>query len=419
MSLAISRRFAAVFLAFAAAGAVIACSENRSQVSEARGAVRVRLPILGTDGVTELGERTLTGIEDLSQVRGRYARFLYGPLVSSDGLHGSAPRARFIRAKDGVYVPGDEQSQNLAAVYSELERLEALDREAGAGDLLSWPRTVGFSLRLLGSAGPVVDNAFYDGNTDSLLVVPYKSGRLPLAMNPGVVGHEHFHALFDRLVVRALIAKNAINRTLAPSAHGEGSLREYFGGIAVKPAIETGDETESRRHCDTILLKSVNEGLADVWGWVHSGDANFVGRSVPRFAKMRDLTARAGELLGEAADRETFCRAVTVVTHRSSKAAEAMGRLNEFSYVPAAHLAKSAIRVLSAGIDVADRAERVKIARRVIRALPAIAEAVTAGEGIGPRDVLKILFETEPLTEAQLEARKNLVSADGPRKEKR
>jgi len=41
------------------------------------------------------------------------------------------------------------------------------------------------------------NNAHYFSKSDSIAVIPYSQNGLSLSLNPGVLGHEHFHAHFQ------------------------------------------------------------------------------------------------------------------------------------------------------------------------------------------------------------------------------
>lgn len=365
-------------VAFAVLTGLVACTAPKSETETASGSVRVRLPIVDKDGVNSIGEKTLAGLTSLAEVSGAYAQFIFAPRITEQGLVGFAPRAKFMKTGSGVFVPADEQSQHLAAIYSQFEDLFRLDQEMGLGDVLTWPRVVGISVRLLTNGQVVTDNAFYDGGSDAILVVPYKNGLLPLAMNPGVLGHEHFHALFDRLVLRPLLEKNAISRRMNPSNHPVDVLSDYFEKLKIKTADIELDKGESADLMTrTVLVKSVNEGLADVWGWVHSGDTEFVGRSLPKFKTLRDLKAM-GAGPQPLVPATAFRAAVTQISHTYEKPESV---LNDFAYYPAAQLAKALVDVWSTDQgDLTPDEVRREAGHRLIEALPVIVDALTTSK---------------------------------------
>ena len=74
------------------------------------------------------------------------------------------------------------------------------------------------------------------------------------------MAHEHFHSLFSKLVVLPLIKAGKVSESLKVSSADDELRRDYE---------------------DFVLLKSLNEGLADYWGWVYSRDEKFVSASIP------------------------------------------------------------------------------------------------------------------------------------------
>ncbi|HRO66603.1 MAG TPA: hypothetical protein PL182_03455, partial [Pseudobdellovibrionaceae bacterium] len=240
------------------------------------GSVSVRIPWKDAQGGVSLQAVTLTGLENLQEMKGAYAQFVYAPKILADGIEGANPRARFVKTPSGLYVPSDEISQQMAVIYAHMEHLAKLDEVAGVKSVLSWPRKIGISARIRGRDGQLwTDNSFYDGASDAILMVPNRNGKWPLATNPGVIAHEHFHALFFHLVQGPLLEENVLSRTLRASAHDEEGILETFAEKA--PSEKTrvtprgSDLAVDNRRYNTAVIKMINEGLADVWGWIYSG----------------------------------------------------------------------------------------------------------------------------------------------------
>lgn len=399
-----------------------ACTVQPSAVQRAEGDVTVRLPVVGPDGVEALDEVVLRGIRNLWEVKGDYASFTFAPKVAAGGLKGDSPRAHFITA-EGLFIPTDETTQQLSMIYSQLQELFALDRRSGAGDVLSWPRSVGFSVRVRDEVrgGFTADNAFYDGDSDALLIVPYKNGRLPLAMNPGVLAHEHFHALFYRLVYAPLLKEKLIAKNLRASAHGEDDLRAYFDSeIDEETVVDRGPEKPTRpqgaddqapgmdpetfqRLYHSVLLKSVNEGLADVWGWIRTGDADFLARSLPTEASSRTL-----RLSAQTADRARLMDGgmlAGIVRRFAAGGPRQENVFNQFAYRPGTDLARAVRHILAGGRDLVPEEEelRAATARRLVKALPKIVEEIrTRGAGLSDfTRILQVILEAEPLDARQ------------------
>ncbi len=157
------------------------------------GTIRVLAPINAEGGAYSLDFIELKGIQDLDTLSGKFVHFFMSPRISSDRLQGPAPKTRFIRNSDGDYIPANEMTQQLVTVYAHMQRLAALDEELGAQGVNKWPRDIGVAVRVRGGLD---NNAFYDGKTDAMFFVPYTNKELPIAVNGGILAHEHFHSLF-------------------------------------------------------------------------------------------------------------------------------------------------------------------------------------------------------------------------------
>ena len=69
---------------------------------------------------------------------------------------------------------------------------------------------------------------------------------------------------------------------------------EGFRGFEFNPAQAQGDAPAATAFYDGVLMMAVNEGLADVWAWAHTGDPEFLGRSLKGFKGARDLRPKVG-----------------------------------------------------------------------------------------------------------------------------
>jgi hypothetical protein len=239
-----------------------ACSFKKKD-ENLSGSVQVQIPF-SIDGQYGLRILELLTLQDLPKLSGGAAKFLMDPDSGAGILTGRAPNFRYIRNDDGVVIPTDDLSLQLVTVYAHFERLQILDEQVGAKGVLTYPRVVAVNTQIKKSDGSLdSDNALYSGKYDALLMVPYTQNFLPVMANGGVVAHEHFHALFHKLVIEPMSGKY--------------------------PDLEKDKGLHTKYHA--TLLRGINEGFADVWGWIYSGDTNFVHRSLPKLGADRDLDA--------------------------------------------------------------------------------------------------------------------------------
>jgi hypothetical protein len=244
-----------------------ACSPQKAD-EDLKGPVQVQVPFV-VDGKYDLHVLEILTLKDLPHLEGAAARFLIDPDSSSGVLKGRSPEIKYIRNQSGVIVATDDLSLQLLTIYAHYERLQQLDAKVGAAGVLTYPRTVAVNTQIRSGEGELdTDNALYSGKYDALLMVPYTQQGLPIMANGGVLAHEHFHAFFQKLVVAPLAAKY--------------------------PDAQKNKEVQNLYHA--ALLRAFNEGFADVWGWIYSGDTEFVKRSLPKVGHERDLDPRGGVL---------------------------------------------------------------------------------------------------------------------------
>lgn len=243
--------------------------------------VKVQIPVF-VDGDYQLKIVELTTLSSLTDFSGTSAKFLFDAGKNQIGkLSGKTPNIRYIRDEDDVIIALDDQSLQVLTVYAHFEKLRELDSEVGATGVLSYPRTVAIDSKFKTSDGILENNAVYSGKYDALLVTPFTESTLPLMANAGVIGHEHFHALFFKLVIEPLGAK-------FPQA-SEATMHEADVGDELSSGRTKRAPTTPRDRYHTALMRGINEGFADLWGWIYSGDNSFVGRSLPQQKLIRDL----------------------------------------------------------------------------------------------------------------------------------
>lgn len=163
-----------------------------------------------------------------------------------------------------VFRPLDYHTLAMTTAYYQLSAVHRLFRQHGwPAD--SWGRApLYYAPRPLGrfkSYLPVQDNAFYFKLLDGFIVLPMKKWQqIPLATNRGVLFHEGAHRLF---------------------------LRQVVGNVyRLLPANTTTEHVLAVNR-----LQALDEGLADFFGAVASGDPDFLHQSVPAaLAASRDLS---------------------------------------------------------------------------------------------------------------------------------
>jgi hypothetical protein len=243
-----------------------------SETKKAGSDIMVQIPVYGRLG-PRLETVKLLGIEDLSSVSGQYARFFYAPKVDSE-ITGSRPHARFTKNPAGVFIPHNQISAEMATLYYHIQNLAEFDQRMGIGHLNRGPRDVGILTRIRSKKGGFVHNqAYYDAGSDSILFVEYTLQGLPLTLSPGALAHEHFHSLFYKILL------------------GPVTAQEKFSEKFLSPEDESQEKTAMEDFLyRSVLVKALNEGLADYWAWLYTGDEDFVGRSFETDARSVKIT---------------------------------------------------------------------------------------------------------------------------------
>lgn len=338
-----------------------------------------------------MGLVEITTLENLLTLRGAAAQFFFSPGIQGNQLYGIEPRARTMRTSDGTVVATDALSLQMLSLYSNLEMLMKLDEKVGIKNLNTWPRSVAVNARLADARGQSRDNALYSGQIDAFLFVPYTKSDLPLSMNAGVIGHEHFHSFFYKLVLKPL--GGVFSQASNADAHPDHELAEFAANID-RFKTDRGQSLSEREMYHVTLLRGMNEGLADVWGYLYSGDTRFVSRSL-RSEKARDLEQQ-GESIPTATQWAERIRMY-------SRVGESLGE----SYALGSAYAKILRGAVRGALEKTDQNQqlrlsdqtRIEVAQGLIRSLIKLEEQIKAlpeNENLKPSSLLEILSREIP-----------------------
>lgn len=283
-----------------------ACTADRDR--SAGDTLRVQIPWYA-NGSYQLQMIPLFTVSNLVSLKGSAARFLVSPGLENGRIVGREPHVKLIMNSQGVSLPTDAMSLELVTLYAHFEKLQEFDSKVGTQKFIQkWPiqHTIAVETQFIDLASQQnIDNAYYNPELDAFLFVPYSRNELPLSLNAGVIGHEYFHSIFHRLVVQA--SGQQLKQKGRISAHDSQSLQRQMGlhqGIADDGVSETEEKEldktaqQGRALYHALLLRGLNEGLADIWGWLYSGDYQFVKKSHPDY-EWRDLDQNAKEVLSK------------------------------------------------------------------------------------------------------------------------
>ncbi len=329
----------------------------------------------------EVEVRTL---DNMSRMEGAYAKIRYNQ--SSDQV---APEAHFTQLANGVYVPRDAMSAQLVGVYAHMERLGEMEDRLGLGGVLNRPRFVSIETSIdLPNGQRQLDNATYFVQWDLVAIVPNSSRTLPISLNGGILAHEHFHAIFAHLVLKQFQKFSSV------------LVRDDFANvIADDPKMTIPKEQMSVAEKDLInndvILRGLNEGLADYWAWLYTRDPNFLEKSIPLTTNRAVLSKRI-----PLPDRYFFIRGPQVSTREfAAKKSYALG--TRFAGIMRAF---------------AEEEGAEQATRQLIAALPTLAgnwKKLAVQGVVSPNILLGVLFaNSNNLTKARCCLAENFLSED-------
>jgi hypothetical protein len=196
------------------------------------------------------------------------ATIYYENGLSDSSFEGAVAEPRLTNA-GGACIPEDIASSLAVNVYAQFERLHRFELELGSASQLSWPRKVGVEIHLSGSPTDIANNAHYFGDQDVITIMPYTLNEVPVALNQGIIAHEHFHAHFQSQVMAHLDL--GVPLDLSESDLGTNS------GV------------------NNFVLRGWNEGLADFFAAVYTGRPDSFDASVK--APARNLTGSLSPMM--------------------------------------------------------------------------------------------------------------------------
>lgn len=250
-----------------------------------------QIPWRSENGKYDLQNIAISSLSDPDSLNSPLVRLFVTPAEENGNLAAPPAIGRFMTSKDGVRVPLDFVSLQGATIHAHFERMNQFDRAAGVDRELTWPLKISVETEML-SKTEKTNNAFYDGVRNAIIILPYYDGAaegLPLSLNGGVLAHEHFHAIYDKLVMKRLdLAGLKVDRKLSELA---ASLPPEISKLEIPAEAKPADAEAEVYSVDynKFILRATNEGLADYWSWLQLGDNDFVGRSIGNLRECRRL----------------------------------------------------------------------------------------------------------------------------------
>jgi hypothetical protein len=354
------------------------CEKSPNSILRSQGAVRAEIPFF-RDNVYQLAPVEIETLTSLDPLRGQAAEFLYHPNVRNSELQGATPKPHFFFDTKGFVTAGDLNSLELLTLYYHFEKLMLMDQQLGIFYKNSWPRKIFLEARVLDHSNRIsYNNARYVHVKDVYMFDSFISQQLHLTLNSGVIAHEHFHSLFAKMVLEFLALDFPTD-----SPHEVSVLSE--------------DQKNQNQLYVASLLRTWNEGLADVWGWIYSRDFSFIERSIVT-QESRDLSLKP-EMLPSS---DKFRRMVL-----DSKSE--IFRLSMNYYV--ASMVSRVIFQMSEGLDPLD------VARAILGTFPKIVRSMQSESFPSPSLIFFLLLE-DPIFHGRCDRVLPFVSLDAHPKNK-
>lgn len=357
-----------------------------------------RLPWLDANGAYSIQDIPLTTFTEPESLRGSVGEIVVDPRITASTIEANEPIGRWVR--EGAYMrPADFVTQQAATLYAHLERLATIDTETDVGRKMKGISRVGMLVRISESVSSpmILNNAVYDGRLDALFIVPYAGELLPISQNAGIIGHEHFHRIFQSIVltpIRELARHGAI-------PDGIEYETPCAGGIVEKTEEPSADATDTigamvpLKVLNQTLVRGANEGFADFWGWAYSRDEEFVSRSL---GMREDAARRLDRSVGSLPQKVGFRNSLITVNRTGFPVLKSDGARVAASYkigTEYARILRGVVETLvtNGGLSRETAIEKVRLA--LAQSLETLSIDVTANwtrEELEPELMLKPFF---------------------------
>lgn len=236
--------------------------------SEKKCPCNVKIPQLQEDGTYELKVVQIKTLENIRKINSSKIQITMNPRFYSNGsVEDVSPEAQYIITSDNVIVPTRTETAEMFSIYKIMEDLYLFDKMIGADSLLSYPLKTSLQTRV-GRRKGAMNNASYVPLFDRISVLKYQGDKIPLGLNPGVLAHEHFHALYNAII-------KPISSTIKIDGYKPGQdnlsdISEHEYTFVSKNHHDIAPEVGF----NYLILRALDEGLADFWANLQTGLIN-------------------------------------------------------------------------------------------------------------------------------------------------
>ena len=214
----------------------------------------------------ELNKKPIYSLDEPRNLNSDVAKFFYKIDSNLKLDHETTVTLNLIKTSDDLFVPKDLSSLKSLSSYKIYEDYYNSHNKLGILSYSVWPKKVVVDAvdEEIGS-----NNAFHVPPNTSTFYLPFDPYNVPASLNPGVIAHEENHGLFYTQVVKYSIPEA---RYIEISALLSINYREYYAK-RLRALYGPNLNVVEYNH---MLLRALDEGLADYSGFVFSNVPNFL-----------------------------------------------------------------------------------------------------------------------------------------------
>jgi hypothetical protein len=236
--------------------------------SEKKCPCNIKIPQLQEDGSYKIEVVQFKTLEDVRKIKSSKIQITMNPRFFTDGsVEDMSPEAQYVINSDNVIVPTRTETAVMFSIYKIMEDLYLFDKKIGADNILSYPLRASLQTKVNRRKGSM-NNASYIPLFDRISVLKYEGDKIPVGLNPGVLAHEHFHALFNAIV-------KPISSTI--KVDGYKSKRDNLLDVTAREytfVTKHHNDIDPRVGYNYLVLRALDEGLADFWANLQTGQIN-------------------------------------------------------------------------------------------------------------------------------------------------
>ncbi len=336
---------------------IFSCQPQKS-ILDAKGDLQVQIAETKTENnkTTEVfSQVTLKNVSSLLNVNGSYVQFYYAPGSNGNSIYGDAPTASFIRDNSGTYVAKDPLTQQMFALYYHIQSLVDFNKQISDKLVNTEAFKIGLNTQVNAANEASRNNAFFDGQVNALLFVPYSLKNIPISMNSGIIAHEFFHSFFYSILLKNFNSQQDI----------------LLNNINQESDESTQNIQKKLLFYNQTYIRGINEGLADFWGWIYTQNIDYISSSLPQFGLSRKLELDR-DLIGSYVEQKDIEGRVNEALQLSNNPTEYLSSYIYRIGTPHARFLKELTTLIMTDTNVSLKDAQLVVAQKVYKLLQKI-----------------------------------------------